>query len=139
MGETPVVVITYGHSPEMTYDALRSAVAARSDGLPVRPIILDDCSTAAPQVRGVETHSTPGNGGYAAAVNHAVRAFADDAKRIVFINPDAIVDLDGLAALVECDSAADVVVPSIIVGDRLENVRSTLTLGPSSWGWSLRG
>ncbi|MFJ3304687.1 glycosyltransferase family 2 protein [Streptomyces sp. NPDC086549] len=123
----PVAVITYGHPPDMVREALSPALKLQADGFALTPWIVDDCSGRAPRLPGVNTVTTPGNGGYAAAVNFAATTLAADAERIVFVNPDASMDLDAFRALVTCRSRAAVVVPSIPHGPRLENVRRVLT------------
>lgn len=123
----PVAVITYGHPADMVREALSCALELQAEGFALTPWIVDDCSGRAPKLSGVNTVTTPKNGGYAAAVNFAVSALAVDAERIVFINPDASMDMDSFRALVTCQSSAAVVVPSIPHGPSLENVRRVLT------------
>src|SRR4051812_39536319 len=121
-----VAVVTYGHSAESIMPALLAAVEMRANGDPLQVVVVDDHSGSAPRIPDVPTLVTAEQCGYAAAVNYVVERFPK-AARYVFINPDAELDACTLRQLAWPTNDAQLVVPSIVSRDNLENIRSALT------------
>lgn len=122
------VVITYGHSVTDLRSALQPAIELQADGYPIRAIAIDDASGNAPRLDEVECFVTPSNSGYCAAVNFVASNLASGEERIVFINPDAKLDREALRSLAWPEHVFPIIVPRIIAGLSLENVRSIYTV-----------
>lgn len=121
----PVICITFGHPSSMIEEALGPAIALSQSGV-VTATILDDSSGSPPQVVGARTVTTPGNHGYAAAVNYAVTTLARESDRVLFVNPDAELSTDTMHRLLSSAFSETVIAPAIATGGQLENLRRTL-------------
>lgn len=120
-----VAVITFGHDSADIETSLRSAVELAQAREDLVVISVDDKSGYRASAQNVESFEVPSRMGFPGVVEYIYRELFPEARRLILINPDAVVDNQLLTQLVETD--ATIALPSI--GDRqgLINVRPVTT------------
>lgn len=122
-----ILCISFGHESAQIGDALRGAVAYSREYKNAEVLVADDCSGNPPSApEGVRVLNVPSRRGYAGVVSYVLDLYPEASGRLLLINPDASLEKDGVALLLEF--AGGIAVPRVLnPAGELENVRRATT------------